>query len=45
MGAVKALRTVQKMQEKRLLTIEKEGKVRRIILRKQISDVLERKEK
>lgn len=41
MGAVKALRTVQKMQEKKLLSIEKEGKIRRIILKDNIQNLLE----
>jgi predicted transcriptional regulator len=40
MGAVKALRTVQKMQEKKLLQIKKEGKVRRIHLDEKIIELL-----
>ena len=43
MGSVKALRTVQKMQEKNLVEIEKEGKIRRIILKKIFSTYLRRK--
>ncbi|MFT4325941.1 MAG: hypothetical protein ACMXYK_00380 [Candidatus Woesearchaeota archaeon] len=41
MGAVKALRTVQKMEEKRLVTIHKEGKLRRIVLEENIRQLLE----
>ena len=44
MGSVKALRTVQKMQEKNLVGIEKEGKIRRIILKENILNLLEKKD-
>ena len=41
MGSVKALRTVQKMQEKSLVEILKEGKVRRIILKENIHSLFD----
>ncbi|MFT4312690.1 MAG: helix-turn-helix transcriptional regulator [Candidatus Woesearchaeota archaeon] len=40
MGGVKALRTVQKMKEKSLVRITKEGKVRHVHLKKQIATLL-----
>jgi len=44
MGSVKALRTVQKMQEKTLVEIVKEGKVRRIVLKENIGELLSKSE-
>lgn len=44
MGAVKALRTVQKMKEKNLVDVEARGKVRIIILKEKIYDLLTSKE-
>ena len=44
MGNVKALRTVQKMNDKELVKIQKEGKVRRIILDPKIKQLLQNKE-
>ena len=41
MGAVKALRTVQKMKEKRIVSIQKEGKMRLIKLNNEILELLE----
>ena len=44
MGNVKSLRTVKRMSEKGIISIIKEGKVRRVILDKKITILLKNKE-
>ena len=41
MGNVKALRTVQKLADKQLIDVQKEGKMRRITLKHNIKEMLE----